>query len=371
MPKGFSYPAGRTLWTPLEYTNDFTTGQRGAWYLNVVGRVKPGIPLERVTAEVQTIGKQLAKQYPDSNESVDMTAVSLHQAMVGDIRGAVLMLLGAVGFVLLIACTNVANLLLARAAARETEMAVRSALGAGRGRLVRQLLTESVILSLIGGGVGLLFAVWGVDALLALEPQGIPRLDNVGIDRLVVLFTAGLALVTGLLFGMVPAFQSTGSALAATLKEGGRGSLTSRRGERMRGVLVVLEMALAVVLLAGAGLLIRSFTKLASVDPGFHARQALTFELSLPGSRYEKEAQQIAFFDQLLPRLRAVPGVQSAAAVLGIPLSGTNVVSVVRGRGTSASPAEPAARHAGSRRDPGLLSDDRHPARARPALYRR
>jgi putative ABC transport system permease protein len=326
MPKDFAYPAGRVIWTPLEYTEQFTTSQRGAWYLSAVGRVKTGIPIEQATAEIQTIGKQLAKQYPDMNEGLGFTAISLHEAMVGDIRQAVFVLLGAVGFVLLIACTNVANLLLARAATRETEMAVRSALGAGRGRLVRQLLTESAILGAAGGALGLLLAIWGVDALISLEPQGIPRLSEIRIDTTVASFTLALSIATGLLFGLVPAFHSTSASLSGSLKEAGRGALTTRGGARMRGALVIAEMALAVMLLAGAGLLIRSFTKLASVDPGFHATQALTFELSLPDSRYEKEPQQVGFFDQLLPRLRAIPGVQSAAAAMSLPLSGSNFV---------------------------------------------
>ena len=326
MPEGFSYPAARALWTPLEYTEDFTTSQRANWYLTGVGRAKPGVRLEQVAAEVRTIGDRLAAQYPDVNAGVGLTAVPLHEDMVGDIRRAVLVLLGAVGLVLLIACTNVANLLLARATAREGEMAVRSALGAGRGRLVRQLLTESVILSAVGGGLGLLIAIWGVDALIALEPQGIPRLSDVRVDTGVVLFTGGLSLLTGLLFGVVPALQSTGPSVAGTLKEGGRGALSTRGGARLRGALVIVEMALAVVLLAGAGLLMRSFVRLASVDPGFHAGQALTFELSLPDTRYQDEPQQIAFFGQLLPRLRALPGVQSAAAVISLPLSGSSII---------------------------------------------
>jgi putative ABC transport system permease protein len=326
MPKDFSFPAARVIWLPLEYSEEFTTTQRGAWYLNAIGRVKPGIPIEQVAAEVQTIGKQLAKQYPDSNEGLDFAAMPLHEATVGDIRKAMLVLLGAVGFVLLIACTNVANLLLARAAARETEMAVRSALGAGRGRLVRQLLTESAMLGAVGGALGLLLAIWGVDALVSLEPQGIPRLSEVRIDTTVVSFTMALSIATGLLFGLVPAFHSTTSSLSGTLKDAGRGALTTRGGSRMRAALVIGEMALAVMLLAGAGLLIRSFTKLASVDPGFHAAQALTFEISLPDSRYEQESQQTIFFDQLMPRLRAIPGVQSAAAVMMLPLGGSNFV---------------------------------------------
>jgi putative ABC transport system permease protein len=326
MPAGFAYPADRVLWTPIEHTPGFVSEQRGAWYLAVIGRAKPGVALPSVSAEIDAIGKQLAKQYPDANDALDFQAVPLHEAMVGDIRVAVLVLLGAVGFVLLIACANVANLLLARAAARETEMAVRTALGAGRGRLVRQLLTESVILSVVGAGFGLLIAVWSVELLISLRPQGIPRLNTVRVDGTVVAFTAGLAVLTGLIFGLVPAFQATRTRLASTLKEGGRGALTTRGGMRMRGALVIAEMALAVMLLTGAGLLIRSFVKLASVDPGFHVEQALTFELSLPDSRYEREPQQVAFFEQLIPRLRSVPGVRDVGAVLSLPLSGSSLV---------------------------------------------
>jgi len=326
MPDGFSFPAERAVWTPLEYSTDVTTDQRSAWYLQAVGRLKPGVSVDQAKAEIETIGRQLAAQYPDDNEGVDITAVSLHEAMVGDLRTAFWVLLGAVGFVLLIACVNVANLLLARAASRESEIAVRTALGAGRGRLVRQLLTESVILGIAGGALGLLMAVWGVEALIALEPQGIPRLSEVGINPQVIAFTVGLSLVTGLLFGLVPAFQSTSSALASTLKEGGRGALTTRGGSRMRTTLVVAEVALAVMLLAGAGLLIRSFGKLAAVDPGFEVLPALTFDLSLPESRYAEPEAQVAFFDELLPRLESIPGVRNASGVVALPLSGMSLV---------------------------------------------
>jgi len=326
MPKGFTYPAGRVLWTPLEFNQNFTSKQRGAWYLTAIGRAKPGVPLDRVASEVSLIGKQLAAKYPDSNEGLDLEAAPLLEAMVGDVRRAMLILLGAVGFVLLIACVNVANLLLARAAVRENEMAVRTALGAGRGRLVRQLLTESVLLSLFGAGLGLLLAVWGVDMLIGLQPQGLPRLDNVRVDATVTLFTLVLAVGTGVLFGLVPALQTTRSSIAGGLKEAGRGALTSRSGSRVRSVLVVSEIALAVMLLAGAGLLIRSFTRLASVDPGFRLEPALTFELTLPDARYEKEPQQVAYFEQLMPKLRAIPGVQSAGAVVSLPLTGASIV---------------------------------------------
>jgi putative ABC transport system permease protein len=326
MPAGFSFPAGRVIWTPLAYTDDLLAKQRSAWYLTGVGRMRPGVSAAQVRAEVEAIGGQLAAQYPNSNEGLGLTAVPLHEAMVGDVRKAFWVLLGAVGFVLLIACVNVANLLLARAASRESEIAVRSALGAGRGRLVRQLLTESMLLGVAGGACGLLLAVWGIEALVALEPQGIPRLAEVRVDPMVIAFTMAVSLATGLLFGLVPAFQSTRGGVASTLKEAGRGALSTRGATRMRTTLVVAELALAVTLLAGAGLLIRSFTRLAAVDPGFEVQPALTFGLSLPGTRYGEEAQRIAFFDQLLQRLEAIPGVEAAAAVLSLPLTGASVV---------------------------------------------
>ena len=325
MPRGFVYPSDRQAWLPIEYDEALVSTQRGAWFLGVIARLKPGVTPEQAAAEVETIGRNLARQYPDANAEIGMTAFPLLEDMVGDIRQSVLILLGAVGFVLLIACTNVANLLLARAAARGSELAVRTALGAGRGRLVRQLLTESVLLSLCGAAFGLLLAVWGVELLASMKPQGIPRLDNIRIDGTVILFTIGVGIITGLLFGLVPAFTAT-RGLSATLKEGGRGAVTSRSGSRVRGALVVAELAIAVMLLAGAGLLMRSFVKLQAVDPGFKPDQALTFELTLPDPRYKEDAQRIGFFDELLPRLRALPGVRSASAVLGLPLSGLNLV---------------------------------------------
>ena len=321
MPAGFSYPAGRQAWLPIEYEEGFVSKQRASWYLGVVARLKPGVTPEQAAAEVQTIGRSLEKQYPAANENVGMTTFPLREAMVVNIRQAVLVLLGAVGFVLLIACSNVANLLLARAAARESEMAVRTALGAGRTRLIRQLLTESVILSMGGAAVGLLFASWGVAFLTSLQPDGIPRLDDVRVDATVIAFTLGLAVVTGIVFGLIPAFQAT-RGMSHALKETGRGAVTSRTGARIRGALVIVEMALAVMLLAGAGLLIRSFSRLQAVDPGFKPEQTLSFELTLPDSRYKEDAKRIAFFDALLPRLRALPGVRSTGAVMGLPLSG-------------------------------------------------
>jgi putative ABC transport system permease protein len=325
MPAGFSYPEGREAWLPLEYDENFVRMQRGAWYLDVVARLKPGVSPERSAAEIGTIGGQLAAQFPNDNAEIGMTAYPLLESMVGEIRRAVFVLLGAVGFVLLIACTNVANLLLARAAAREPEMAVRSALGANRLRLVRQLLTESVILSLVGAGLGLLLSIWGVDLLTRLKPEGIPRLDNVRVDGVVILFTVATAIVTGILFGLVPAFSAT-RGVSNILKDGGRGAIGARHTGRVRGVLVVAELALAVMLLAGAGLLLRSFMKLQAVDPGFKVDKALTFDISLPDARYREDGRRVAFFDQLMPRLRALPGAQAASAVMGLPLSGLDFI---------------------------------------------
>ena len=343
MPAGFSYPSGREAWLPLEYDENFVTRQRGAWYLDVVARLKPDVTPQQSAAEVETLGRQLARQYPNDNGEIGMTTYPLLESMVGDIRRAVLVLLGAVGFVLLIACTNVANLLLARAAARGSELAVRTALGANRARLVRQLLTESVLLSLIGAGAGLLLAVWGVDLLTRLEPAGIPRLDNVRVDGAVIVFTFVTGLLTGVLFGLVPAFSAT-RGLADTLKESGRGAVGARGGHRIRAVLVVVELALAVMLLAGAGLLLRSFAKLQAVDPGFKIDPALTFDLTLPDTRYKEDERRVAFFDQLLSRLRALPGARDASAVMGLPLSGLDFIISFEVKGRP--PVPPAQRPA-------------------------
>jgi putative ABC transport system permease protein len=325
MPRDFAYPSESQAWLPVAYNGSFVSGQRANWYLDVVARLKPGVTQQQAAAEVETLARNLEKQYPNANAKVGITTYPLLEAMVGDVRRSVMILLGAVGFVLLIACANVANLLLARAAARGPEMAVRAALGAGRGRLVAQLLTESVLLSLVGAGLGLLLSVWGVELLKSLEPGGIPRLDNVGVDATVIVFTIAIALVTGIVFGLVPAFTAT-RGVSASLKEGGRGAVTSRGGARVRGALVVAELALAVMLLAGAGLLMRSFLKLQSVDPGFKPEQALTFELTLPDARYAEDPQRLAFFDQLLPKLRGLPGVKSASAILGLPLTDLGLI---------------------------------------------
>jgi putative ABC transport system permease protein len=332
-PAGFAFPAGAELWKPIEYDARFRSQSRGAWYLGAIGRLAPGVSVNQARGEVATIHQRLAREFPDADEGVGATVDSLQESMVGGSRRALLVLLGAVGLVLLIACVNVANLLLARVAAREGELAVRTALGAGRLRLVRQLLTESVTLSVLGGGAGVLLATFSLDALLALQPQGVPRLAEVRVDRAVVAFSAGLSILTGLLFGVVPALQMTGRPTAESLREGGRGIL-SGRGHRLRSTLVVGQVALAMMLLAGAGLLLRSFSQLRRVDPGFRSEGVLSFRLALPESAYAKDPARVAFFDGLTGRLAALPGVRSAGAIMRAPLTGArfNLSFEVKGR---------------------------------------
>ncbi|HET8644872.1 MAG TPA: ADOP family duplicated permease, partial [Vicinamibacteria bacterium] len=292
------------------------------WYLGVIGRLRPGATLRAAQDEVAVIHDRLAREYADANQGVGGSVQSLQESMVGDSRRALLVLLGAVGLVLLIACVNVANLLLARVVARENELAVRTALGAGRARLARQLLTESVTLSLLGGGAGILLAALLLDALLALQPSGVPRLAEAGVNGTVVAFSLLLSVLTGLLFGVFPALQVVRRPTAQSLREGARGVLTAR-GHRLRSGLVVGQLALAMMLLAGAGLLLRSFAQLRHVDPGFRTADALTFRISLPESAYMEEAPRAAFFGALLERLAALPGVRKAGAIMGVPLGGT------------------------------------------------
>jgi putative ABC transport system permease protein len=322
MPAGFDFPRQSALWTPLEYDAQFRDdSNRGSHYLGVVARLRPGVSAERAAAEMRGLGDRLATEFPQLANS-SATAVPMREVIVGSIRPALLILLGAVGLVLLIACANVANLLLARAAAREGELAVRAALGAGRRRLMRQLLTESMILALAGGLVGLLLAFWGTEALGAIQPRGIQQLGEVRVDTTVVAFTASVALLTGILFGLVPALQVTRSDLAGSIREGARGALSGRSGKRLRNGLVVAEMALAVMLLAGAGLLIRSFVGLTSVDPGFQPQGVLSVELSLPGGSYPDAESARQFYSRLHERLTGLPGVTSAGAVSTLPLGG-------------------------------------------------
>jgi putative ABC transport system permease protein len=327
MPPNFNFPVQglqKDYWAPLAPSVGRRVTERGSHYLNVVAGLKPGFTLAQAAGETQAIAARLAGQYPDSNTGYGLNVVSAHEELVKDVKPALLVLLGAVGFVLLIACANVANLLLARATARQKEIAIRTALGASRMRVVRQLLTESVLLSIVGGSLGLLIAVWGVDLLMAASPADIPRVNETGLDARMLVFTLLISVVTGLIFGLAPALQASKLDLTETLKEGGRGSTEGLRRNRVRSLLVVSEIALSLVLLVSAGLLIKSFMRLLEVNPGFSPENVLTASISLPPAKYTEERQQSAFFRETVERLKASPGIVSAAAVFPLPLSGSN-----------------------------------------------
>jgi putative ABC transport system permease protein len=306
------------VWIP--YAVDYAKQERDSHGLTVIGRIKPGVTLARAQGEMNAIAARL---YPIhyTHTGFEVKVVSLHGDLVKKMRPALLVLLAAVGFVLLIACANVANLLLGRAAAREKEMAIRAAMGAGRLRLLRQLLTESILLSLLGGAVGVGLAVWGVAALLALSPADLPRIDEVNIDSRVLLFTFAVATLTGILFGLFPALKASRTDLTQSLKEGSR-SVAGGGSHRLRSLIVVAEIALSLVLLVGAGLLMRSFFRLTRVDPGFDAHNVLSMKLSVPRSKYKEGAATANFYKQLIEKIQALPGVESAAAISHLPLSG-------------------------------------------------
>jgi putative ABC transport system permease protein len=327
MPPNFQFPIQPErveLWVPLRLPDEVEQ-DRMAHMLRVVGRLKPGATQEQAQSEMNTIARRLQQQYPTSNTDLGATVVPLLEQVVGNMRIALWVLLGAVGFVLLIACANVANLLLARATARRKEIALRTALGASRLRLVRQLLTESVLLSLLGGALGLVLATWGLRLLVAVSPNNIPRLQEVGLDGWVLGFTFLISLLTGIFFGLAPALQASKTDLTESLKEGGKSSSGLHRS-RMRDVLVVSEMALALVLLISAGLMMQSFVRLRQADPGFNPENILTMRVALPDSKYPETYQSQAFYQQLLQRVSSLPGVQSADVVTGVPLSGQQTV---------------------------------------------
>jgi putative ABC transport system permease protein len=327
MPQAFQFPIQNEpveLWTTVSGDMEGTdpvTNQRGAHYMNVIARLKPGVTEEQAQAEMTTIAARLEQQYPDKNLHRGLRVEPALEALVGDIRPALLILLGAVGCVLLIACANVANLLLARAMTRHKEMAIRSALGASRLRVVRQLLTESVLLSLAGGALGLVLALWWADLLVALGKEDIPRALQVGIDWRVLGFTLLVSVLTGVIFGLVPALHSSKTELTESLKKGGRGSGEGARRNRVRGVLMVGEIAVAVVLLVGAGLLIQSLWRLRQVSPGFQPQNVLTFVVGVPDVKYSSE-KQAQFYNDLTTRLKTLPGVHLASSVIPLPLSG-------------------------------------------------
>jgi predicted permease len=322
MPASFAHPADAELWMPLAPVGQFEElfSARGSFWLTIVGRLKPGVTRAAAQSEMDAIAGRLEKAYP-SNAGIGIRLVPMHEEVVGDVKRPLLILLGAVCFVLLIACANVANLLLTRAASRQRELAIRAALGANRGRLVRQLLTESLVLGLLGGGAGLMLAAFGTDLLQTLAPAELPRLSNIAIDRLVLAYAAGASVFTSLLFGLVPALHASRRDSGGHLKEGGRAGTEGRRGGHVRAAIAVGELAIALVLLVGAGLLIRSFIALNHEDPGFATRGVLALRLQLPAATYGEPARVTGFFAELVERLDALPGVESAGAGSSLLLS--------------------------------------------------
>ena len=322
MPASFKHPADAELWMPLAPVGEFQAlfGARGSYWLTIIGRLKPGVTQVAAQSEMDAIAGRLEKEYP-ANAGIGIRLVTMHEELVGDVKRPLLILLGAVCFVLLIACANVANLLLTRAASRQRELAIRAALGAARGRLVRQLLTESVLLGLLGGAAGLVLAALSTDLLQTLAPAELPRLSDIGIDRQVLAYAAGASVFTSLLFGLLPALHASRRDSGGHLKEGGRMGTDGRRGGRVRAALAVGELAIALVLLVGAGLLVRSFIALNSEDPGFATRGVLALRLNLPSASYGEPARITGFYEQLVERLDALPGVESAAAGSSLLLS--------------------------------------------------
>jgi putative ABC transport system permease protein len=334
MPEGFQFPGGTgtlfrfappprsDVWVPLALTaNDLN--QRSSHSLSVIARLKPGISLEQAGAEMNAIQQRLEQQYPNFFIGSHVKLVPLAEQASGTVRRSLLVLWVTVGFVLLIGCANVANLLLARAAARKKEMAVRAALGASRLRVLRQLLTESLLLAIAGGIGGILLALWGVAALSAIIPSDFPRREEIAIDYWVLGFTLLVSLLTGAIFGLAPALQLAKTELTEALKEGGRSGSDGAPRNRVRSLLVVAETALALVLLIGAALMMQSFLRLQRVNPGFRTDHVLTMELSLPPVRYARP-QRVTFFQQLIERSRTLPGVQAVAASKHLPLTGDN-----------------------------------------------
>jgi putative ABC transport system permease protein len=347
LPPQFFFPTrirDAELAVPLAPDADPLRGVRTSTnFLRALGRLKPGVTREQAEMDLTAVAQRLRQQYPVANrQKLGVTLSPLHEEVVGDFRLALWVLLGAVGVVLLITCVNLANLTLARATGRGREMAIRAALGATRPRLVQQLATESLLLALFGAGLGLLLAFYGIDLLLALSPATLPRTGEVGIDFRVLGFTLALSLLAGALFGLAPAWQATRVGFNEELKGSGRGASGGKRQNRARSLLVVSEIALSVVLLAGAGLLIKSFLRLQAVNPGFEAENALAIRLSLPKAQYSNRAAVTAFYEKLRPRLESLPGVEAVGFVSALPLSGTlfSIPFTIEGRATSPDEAQ-------------------------------
>ena len=331
MPAGFYFPSRTAeFWRPIALNPANAT--RGGHFLGVVARLKDGVSVQQANAEIKAIAEQLATQYPNDSRDESAEAVRLHDLIVGPIRPMLLTLLGAVAVVVLIACANVANLMLVRASVREKELAIRAAMGAGRARLVLQMFAESLVLAIAGGAAGVLLAYLAIAPIQSLSAGSIPRVADVTIDRTVLAFACIVTLFTGLLFGLVPAWHASRPGVGAALKDGGRSS-TAARGHRLRNGLLVAEVALSLVLLVGAALLLRSFARLTHVDPGFASEQVLSFAVALPQVAYPEDHHRRSFYDRLLEKLRGMPGVRAAGMVQQIPIRGDYLLSfTIQGR---------------------------------------
>jgi putative ABC transport system permease protein len=326
MPPGFDYPEQTQIWVTSAVQLSQEPRDNRSW--SAIGRLKPGVDLKRAQTQISAINAQLAKQSYETNKGWDARLWLLHERMVREVKPSLLALLGAVGLVLLIACANVANLLLARSAARQKEIAIRAAMGASRTRVLRQMLTESILLSVIGGIAGLLLSIWLTDVLISMLPDGAPRPEHVGIDYRVLTFAMGVSLLTGILFGIVPALQASKLDVTSALKEGGR-SAEGHRRTSARSLLLISEVAFSLMLLVGAGLLIKSFLRLQEVRPGFNPHNVLMGMVALPGAKY-KDQQFAEYFRQLKERLETAPGVQAVGGGINIPLAASGY-SIGRG----------------------------------------
>ncbi len=321
---GFEYPRGAAIWTPRRFSADDLATQRGAHYLDVVARLAPEMTVERASTEIAGIAERLAAEYPTTNRETSGTVIPLRESLVGDVRAALYVLLGAVALVLLIACANVANLLVARALSRRRDLALRQAVGASRGRLTRMVLAESLVLAVAGGSIGVLLAAWGTPLLAQLRPDD-PFLQAASIDMRVLLVTMAVSLFTGLLFGIFPALRLVPPhGLSQQLVGGGRGSSVTAEAHRARRVLAISEMMLAFVLLVGAGLLMRSFVALQRTDLGFATDSRLSFTVATPDARYDTPERVESFYTQVIERMRAIPGVEQLGATQALPLSGNS-----------------------------------------------
>jgi len=331
MPPSFRHPElllqkEVEIWVPVPINP--ADASKGSHYMRAIARLKPDATIQQARTELTAIAQQLAEAFPDTNKNRGVNVLPLHEQITGNVRPALLILQGAVAFLLLIVCMNIAILFLSYGKAREREIAIRSALGATSGRLVRQLFTESLMLSVIGGALGVMLAFYAVRAFIAVAPKEFPRLSEVSIDKYAIGFSVLVSLLTGLIFGLAPALQVRKSALTDSLSTGKQSASTARGALQLRNILVIAEVALTLTLLTGSGLLIKSFVKLQSIDPGFNAENLLTMQISVPSARGREPKQEVEFYDEILAKVKALPGVESAGTILALPIVGLNDMSI-------------------------------------------